>query len=237
MNRIMSDTTNYGWVTELTHSLRREKDWAAIAEKYADKHGHDAQYWLDQWENKRKLAAEFGKSYHKSREEKYGGTAPLDLGDLVDGTYHELKIYSHIYEIIGRVDRVDVEANDVIITDIKTSEKLELEPTARWNPQLKRKTVEKYLPPCGHIPVTNYNDAALQLSIYGYMLELYGFNVKMLILEHVQFKGRKQGYKHLLECLDQSKLVETVREPYDVPYLKEEAKAILRQRKNLLRQW
>ena len=231
------DISDYGNVTDLIQGLHIQKDWYAIAEKYAAKHGHDADYWFDQWQKNREAAATFGKEYHKHRQGKATYAGPIDLDLLTNGEYRELRIFSHYYKVKGRADKVVVEDNFVDIYDIKTSKEIVTEPTARWNPKLKKKTIEKYLPPCSHLANINFNDAQLQLSIYGFILEMYGFKVRNLVLEHVQFKGRTKGYKHLLECLDDQKLRETSREPYEVEYLRTEAQSILRHYRNLNKQW
>lgn len=183
-------------------------------------------------------ACEIGSEYHLVRENRYSKLSNViynpvihdekpscDLSNLEKGfIYPELICYSHEHQLCGQADVVTITPEGKVkIRDFKTSRVIETEPTAYWNPKLKKKVVKKFISPLTHLPLINYYEYALQLSCYAYMLELHGFPLlydrstgqACLIIEHVHFTDRFLG------LIDESK-----NEDIYVPYLKTEVKAM-----------
>lgn len=55
-------------VSHMTHSFEEEVDFTEVASNYAEKNGHDAQYWLDQWKFKNLKATTTGTMVHEYGE-------------------------------------------------------------------------------------------------------------------------------------------------------------------------
>ena len=55
-------------VSHMTHKFEEDIDFTEIAENYAEKNGHDAQYWLDQWKFKNLKATTTGTMVHEYGE-------------------------------------------------------------------------------------------------------------------------------------------------------------------------
>lgn len=226
----------YTSVTSLYKKYKPKKDWDEIAEKYASKHGQTKEYWLEKWAQNRKESAEFGTMYHSLREHGDVKTPELkkDAIDLnhLEGTYKEIIVYSHRFRVAGQVDVLEVKDNVVRLRDYKTCKSIETEGFKKYKKGLG-KVADKYMPPISHLEVFNLNDFSLQLSIYAYLLELYGYEIDRLIIEHVTFKERDKGYLHLLDSIKSNNLQEESVD-YEVPYLREEAKALLKHHINTL---
>lgn len=231
--RYTSCTTLYG-------QFKKKKDWYEIAEKYAAKNGETAEYWLDVWNTNKEQAAEFGSAYHLTRELGDQGLITafegdekkaIDLNNL-EGTYKELIVWTHEFEVAGQIDKAIITDNKVRLRDYKTCKEIETEPKSFFKKGLGKVT-EKYLPPISHLAVFNLNDFALQMSLYGYMLELYGYEIESLVIEHIKVdeKEREKGYKHLIDALG-NKALPLEHIDYEVPYLRDEARAILTHHKN-----
>jgi hypothetical protein len=228
----------YSSVTGLYGQFKRKKDWEAIAEAYAIKNGEDAAYWLKVWEDNRNKAAEFGSLYHLTRE--FGTTQvstpevkfSVDLSALENGIYKELIVYSHYYKVAGQIDVVSVKDGIIRIRDYKTCKTIETEAFKKFI-KGRGRVAERYLPPISHLEVFNLNDFALQLSLYGFLLEEYGYKVERLIIEHIEFKERDKGYESLIAAVKSGKIQQESTD-YEVPYYKEEARAILTHHRNSL---
>ena len=55
-------------VSQVVHQFEEETDFDIVAEKYAVKHGYDAQYWLDKWKFNNLKATTKGTSIHEYGE-------------------------------------------------------------------------------------------------------------------------------------------------------------------------
>ncbi len=55
-------------VSQVAHQFEEETDFEIVAEKYAVKHGYDAQYWLDKWKFNNLKATTTGTSVHEYGE-------------------------------------------------------------------------------------------------------------------------------------------------------------------------
>lgn len=228
------DGVEFTSVTRLLKKVEKEKDWDAIAEKYAKKIGLTKEEVQEQWKNKNKESLSKGTAYHKIREDKFieEGAYPIlmegslkkayDLDKLEAGIYPELIIYMPSHKICGTSDKVEIYSDKSFdILDFKTNAKLRTsgEMDAYWNPSTKKKEKEKLLPPVSHLYNCEIDKYSLQLSLYAFMLEEYGYTCNSLTLEHIIF-NEDNTYK-------ESKFI-------PVPYLKKEAKSILNYFKNKL---
>lgn len=118
--------------TTYLHTLEPAKDWDAIAQAYANKHGNTKEYWLATWKEAGKIGCEKGTKEHKKREDiiltretKEGlrtgyyirkgvtYTNPnikvidvLDLLTLPDGVYAEVLVWNNVLMLSGTADVV-----------------------------------------------------------------------------------------------------------------------------------
>lgn len=131
-------------------------------------------------------------------------------------TYIEKSIVSDKYKLLGYADEVNVVNNYINIEDIKTTKVI-------YNTSaIKLKNGFTVAPtyffsPINKLQDCNKNEAALQLSIYMYLLWLSNKNLKpgKLHIRHIKTNS-------------QDKIVEEILIP--VPYLREEVKAMLKNR-------
>lgn len=93
-----------------------------------------------------------------------------------------------------------------------TNEKLEFKGFPVFDPISKTRSPKKMLPPVSHLEDANGNHYALQLSIYAYILESYGYRCTGLYLDHLILNDND-------EIINEKE--------YKVPYLKREVKSIL----------
>lgn len=158
----------------------------------------------------------------------------IDLENLESGTYLELGIYSHYYQVCGQSDKVILDGRKFKVRDYKTdAEKPTPKTEAFFDKSLGYKVVKKFRAPISHIPDSNFYKHALQFSIYAFMLEQYGYECEGLFIDYVHTE-----FRHPLNVRDELVIFEEpefdrVRvflelEEIEVPYLREEAKAILK---------
>lgn len=204
-------------VTELIEAYKWPKDWEAIAEKYAKKHGNTPEFWLRSWEAKRKAAEEFGKFYH---DRNYSGSGSGIKPTELSGTYQEFTVRDEYFQVVGRMDEITFEGKFCEIIDVKTTDKLVMEPRVYFNG--RRKVQEKFMPPISKLGVCNFNEAQLQLSIYGFLLERQGYYPRKLTIKHPIFLNRKKGY----DAMKEDPSVDRI-DTYQVAYLRQEAQAML----------
>ena len=231
--------TKYTSVTTLYGQYKKKQNWEEIAEAYANKHGETAEYWLTKWEDNRNLSGVLGNKYHYLRETQDGGYRGKVEGDIkyaynlkdLEGVHPELIVWSHYYKVAGQIDRPMFTGNKVDILDYKTCKTIETEPSQYYNKGLRRKVTEKYKTPISYLPRFNLNDFALQMSIYGFILEMYGYEVGTLAIEHIIFDDMKKdrNYHRLIDALEagQPERVVVDTQIYELPYLRKEARALL----------
>ena len=163
------------------------------------------------------------------------------LENLKKGTYLELGVYSHLHKLSGQADKVIFTTDTSFkMLDFKTNwEKPDPKPSTFYDKSAGYSKEKRFLSPISHLPDNNYYKYALQLSIYSYMLELYGYKCEGCTILYVNTEWR-----HPYNVKDELVIFEDLEfdrvrvvlelEPIEVPYLKEEAKAILKHRKNNL---
>lgn len=231
-HKYLEGDEEYTSMTTLIHSFEQPTDWVKVAANYAKKNGGDTQFWLDKWDENRRLSATLGTKVHllKEREcyneewdyihrwgeEKRG----IDLRRLKEGLYPELLLYDHRYKLAGQADRVEFKNGLIHIKDYKTSKEINKDPVIFFNKQLKRKIRKRLLPPVSHLNHNNYTLYALQLSGYAFILERCGYKIGSLQLIHLKLKGREHPdfYKRAIET--GFEIEEEV--VYEVPYYRKE---------------
>jgi hypothetical protein len=167
-----------------------------------------------EWEYEKNIACFNGSNFHKAKEdgwlakpEHYEGvikrqwytTGVQDMSgknispeDLPDGVYSELVLWNHFYEIAGQADIVYIETVDGVryidIDDYKTNKKID--ETSYQNPRTKKyKMMQK---PLGTVMDCNHGHYSLQLSLYAWMLEQFGFKVRNINFQHWNNVGTKE---------------------------------------------
>lgn len=199
-------------------------DRDGISKKVAIKRGVTQEEVLAEWDSKRDKALDKGTRYHMMREaqmltnpkvyrheEVDGNKSALDLGNLSEGIYPELMLYNPFYNLVGTADYVEVlKGRRFILKDYKTNEKLEFNSFREFDPVTKRRHPKMFLPPVSHIEECNGNRYQLQLSLYAFFLEEWGYECDSLAIEHVLFD--EDHHVNVIE--------------YPVNYLKKEARNI-----------
>lgn len=189
----------YGWEKGMKLLVTRNNKYseAVIRAKQAEI--------LAEWEQKKKDGLANGTKWHNSQERKalitqrvLEGTRYLKLSDyyidnplerprlnynLPDGAYVELLMANHDLQLAGQCDRMVIETIDGIryidIDDWKTDKKLDKD-----NPF--ESPTQFFLPPLGHIPNCNFNEYIIQIGLYAWIAESYGFRARKLSVTHVR---------------------------------------------------
>lgn len=198
------------------------------------------------WADKSERALAGGNFYHnwaeiRDSEDAFynpivnGKKELLDLEILVDGTYLELGIFSHKYKVCGQADKIELKGKEFKVIDYKTNaEKPEPKPKTYYDKASRSQVTKRFLAPISHIDENKYHVYALQLSIYAHMLELYGYTCLGLEVQYIdtEFKHPMRESEDDLVIFREPEFerIRVVTEviPIELPYLKEEAKAILK---------
>lgn len=186
----------------------------------------------NRWKDNTKKATDAGTKVHKYKEESlldfgidldiFGLDVKVinlleeidNLSKLQDGVYPELMVWNNQFKIAGISDKITIETigtkRFVDIDDYKTYKKVD---TTSY---LNKATGEykKMLPPVGHIMDCNFIHASLQLSMYGYFLECFGFTIRNI------------KFTHIIMNEDKTKILGE--QPYHCKYLREECISILK---------
>lgn len=201
-NRYDSVTTIIGKYKEPFDAHKIMKNGKTLLENYVDKNGFTPEYWLDQWERKKNHACERGTAFHKLKEdatihenlfkhdfkrypyqdfEKEIDLRPgIDYSQLPDGSYSELTIFNRRLMIAGQVDLVVKEGNYVDIDDYKTNGKFE---TKSFSPPRSNKYKMMQFP-VQSLMDCHLGHYTLQLSLYAWMLSLFGLKIRRLRVLH-----------------------------------------------------
>lgn len=114
----------------------------------------------------------------------------------------ELRLYNHKYKIAGTTDDPVFYPNKKVkINDFKTNREIKLKNA--WG---------KMLYPLHKLDDCNFSHYNIQLSLYGWMLEQFGYEVVGLSIEHYLFNEEGKA----IGCI-----------PYPMKYLKKEVEALL----------
>ncbi len=125
----------------------------------------------------------------------------------------ELQMYNREFKVSGTADKIFIYPNkDVDIDDWKTNKKIEME--NKYKGKGKNKLKGKMFYPLQHLDDVNYNHYCLQVSLYAWMLEQYGYKPRTLKFTHV-----------VLDDVDKTKIVESTE--YRTHYMKHEVENML----------
>lgn len=232
---------NYISATTIVSRFYEKFDTEAKCIYMADRYGQTPEYWRTKWRNDNTRSLDRGNRLHSDQERflyQCGRTTisndtrsnvllPREhwvhvrqeqtnwekpISSLVDGCYPELKLWCHDWRIAGRADKPTIETVQGIryahVEDYKTNKAVR-----------KEGFIDKYgkermmLYPLEHLPDCEYTHYTLQLSIYQFMLEYFGYTPGLRRLIH---------FPHPIEDLG-------IPDPviYELPYLKDEVLAML----------
>jgi len=146
---------------------------------------------------------------------------------ISEGIYPEHLIYLKSVGVCGQADRVEVVNNKINLYDYKTNKEIKQEGFKNRNGVTK-----KMLPPLSHLDDCNFNDYALQLSIYMFMMLKHNPMLEFgkMEIHHIQFgvvAYDENGYPITELDPNGEPLVRSVT-PYEVPYLKNEVVSLLK---------
>jgi hypothetical protein len=234
-------------VTRLIHYFKEPFDTIKMAE--ACSKGKNPKYnkmkpqeIIDLWESENKRAVNLGSWYHDQREKdvlacntitRKGKELtiinPLMDGlvklapdqQLVEGIYPEHLVYLKSVGVCGQADRIEVVDELIDVYDYKTNKEIKLQGFTDRVGKSK-----KLLGPLSHLDECNYNEYALQLSTYMYIMLKHNFNLKpgKIQLDHIEFEIDhldKNGYPVIATDAMGDPLVKSVT-PYELPYMKKE---------------
>lgn len=218
----------YKSVSSIISSLKKPFDKQYWLEKKAKDRGITPEELEQEWNEINRIAIEKGKKYHdeqerillssgknviKSIHNHDGFKVAFDLSELKPATYPELLLYLPSHKIAGQSDTVIIhEDKTFTIRDFKTNKKLDFQGFKYFDPVKREKVTQKMLHPVNHLDDCNGMHYTVQLSLYAYMLEQYGFKCKDLYIDHVIF-----------DDTDATQVV-----TYPVNYLKKECISILK---------
>ena len=155
----------------------------------------------------------------EGREADFKKRKPLDpsLNKLKNNTnYIEKLVFSEKYKLVGYSDDVEVVKNFINIEDAKTIKNIYYTSVIKLkNGMVLSPTY--FFPPINKLQDCNFNEIALQMSLYMYILWMHN-------------KHLKPGKMHIRHIItnSQDKILEQILIP--VPYLRDEVKAILKHR-------
>ncbi len=222
----------YTSVSKVLHSLEKEKNWKVIAKKYATKVGKTVAEVEASWKEENDKSVLRGKSYHTQKQVELldigvvhrkgklcdvkgyiptgitsGEITQLDCVLQNNTVYTEMMVWDESTGICGTADEIEIVDNTININDHKTNKEIKKEGF------LTPRGREKFLYPVSHLDDCNWNKYCLQLSLYMYMLWRKNKHLKVgkLTLNHVEFD--KDGKPTKIN-------------PMDVPYLRDEVRAI-----------
>jgi len=246
-------------VTTLIHMFKKPFDAPTMAEKCSK--GKNPKYnklapkeILDLWKQENKRAVNLGSWYHDQREKallacntitRNGNELiiidPLMDGDiklapdqtLTDGIYPEHFVYLKSACVCGQGDRVEVYDGKINLYDYKTNKEIK-----RGGFKGPGGKTEKMLPPLSHLDACNYNDYALQLSVYMYIMLKHNRSLQpgVIQMDHVKFEIEdydKNGYPIVANDAAGDPMVKEIKS-YVLPYLKKEVIAMFKSLNNII---
>jgi hypothetical protein len=198
----------YRSATQLIERFTVPFDTEERSRYMADRYGQSPDYWRTKWKNDNLKSLDRGNVIHQLREDLLHGRGYGSVGEygrvfrvfnieaptyralkanyanLPDGIYPELKLWNHSWGIAGRVDKPIIytvgEHKFADIEDYKTNKKID-----RESYHDARTGYRMMLGPLSHIMDCNYYHYALQMSIYQFMLEYFGFKPGNRRLIHI----------------------------------------------------
>jgi hypothetical protein len=218
-------------VSKVLESVKQPFDTDTIAASTAKKRGVTKEEILEEWRVIKEAALTKGTAYHEAFEAKLlegknvhpsnwtdGKKYAHNLVNLAPGVHPELILYNLKYGITGTADIVEIyEDKSFSLKDHKTSKKIEFQSFRKFDPIYKDRRPVMMRPPLQHLEDCNGYHYTLQLSLYAFFLEQFGYKCKELILHHVIFDENNEP----CNVID-----------YPLEYLKKECHTLLNHFKN-----
>lgn len=247
------DNINWISVTSLIHKFKEPFDVIAKSESCAKGNnpkykGKTAEQIRELWKNENTRAINLGSWYHDQREKdllscntltRNSSVLPIinpcmdgeikvaPSQSLIEGVYPEHLVYLKSVGICGQADRVEVYDNKIHVFDYKTNKEIK-----KSGFKGKNGKVSKMLPPLSHLDDCNFNDYALQLSTYMYIMHKQNFHldVGMMQINHIIFEidGSDENGNPIVAVNSLGDPIVSKVIPYDVPYLKNEVIAMFK---------
>lgn len=182
----------YRSATQIVHQFVNVFDTPERALYMANRYGRTPEFWTEKWKEQNRDSIIRGNELHKKKEDFLHRTETdfvnksifqvrpimnwkgIPYYNLPDGTYPEMMLYRHDYAIAGRADKPTIETINnkrfLHIGDHKTNKKIARESFGN----IKTGYV-MMKGPLSDLMDCNYFHYALQLSLYQYMGEYFGF--------------------------------------------------------------
>ena len=163
----------------------------------------------------------------KGVDKKYPKIYSLIEGFVNQGwkIYAEIGVYDSTALISGLIDILLVKGDEFIILDWKTNKAPIRFESGYYVKDILGKLTDEFVfkneffhSPISHLPDSVGNHYAMQLSIYTYLVESFGYKQKGRILCHI---------RTIEDAKDEEGNDVEVTEFYDIPYLKNEAESII----------
>lgn len=153
--------------------------------------------------NKKEDKQYFDGTFEYKKESYYVERAIHGLDKLLpNSVYPELRLFNTKYRIAGTSDQVIIKENKkIIIRDWKTNKEIK---TSNKH--------DKFFYPIQHLENCEYVKYSLQLSMYGWMLEQFGYQVEEIEFEHFVLDENNEAISSTI---------------YKCPYLKKEIEDML----------
>lgn len=241
-------------VTSLISKMKKHFDKEAVAKKVTKNskskwYGLDPKAVIQIWDNEALRATTLGTYYHNQRESDLCSLSSLEVDGVIipivppvpeinnlkhapsqkldPGVYPEHMVFLKSVGICGQSDLVEVVNDKINIIDYKTNKKIDTESYKNWDG-----ISDKLQHPVSHLDDCNFNHYALQLSIYMYIMLKHNPKLKpgKMFIHHVTFEldGEDEYGYPITKYDDGGDPVIKQVIPMEMPYLKEEVIAILK---------
>lgn len=146
---------------------------------------------------------------------------------LVEGVYPEHMVYLKSAGVCGQADRIEIVGDTIHVYDYKTNKEIKTKGYEYFDGRVK-----KMLGPLSHLDECEFNDYALQLSTYMYIINKHNYNLRpgKIQIDHVVFEvegENEDGYPIVALDAAGNPIVKEVK-PMVVPYLKREVMAMFK---------
>lgn len=221
-HRYFLGTKLYRSATQIVEQFIEPFDTKERSEYMTYRYGQTPEYWVKKWYDHNQESLRRGNRKHDYEEQflynrgftsvsektfpvfnlKQWYSSTIRYDKLPDGTYPELKLWRHDWKIAGRADKPTLETINrsryAHIEDYKTNREISME-------GFNGRTLKYNL---FHLPDCEFTHYSLQLSLYQYMFEYFGFKPGLRRIIH---------FPHPIEELGTPDPV-----VYELPYLRNE---------------
>lgn len=185
---------SYISVTTLLGNYKTPFDKDLHSTRVANREGVPKEMVLEMWSKEAKIATDKGTNIHKVMENYISLGEELSKYEYLYKSYEKCEseniekynkvlseqlLYNHTYRVAGIADLIYDQGNYFTIGDFKTNKKFNF--TSSFNDYL--------LYPVNHLQSCEFNNYALQLSMYAYLYEnMSGKKCKGLVIYHLEDK-------------------------------------------------